>query len=172
MLSSHTLSNNWPSQEPGQNLGMSRFVSNGGSEFLTVLIVDDDEMLLRFARTLLERAGYNVFTVTSGTQALLSSVQHSPSLTILDLVLPDRTGVDVCRAMRSWHRLPILVLSGRSDEQSVIEALEAGADGYLTKPFRPLELLARIRALHRPAGARYPFGLRQRPVRRPQNLWL
>ena len=115
----------------------------------SVLVVDDDPHLLRILKLALETNGYAVSTAVDGRSALLAASQASLALVILDLGLPDIDGTTVIKELREWSRVPILVLSARHTSDDKVEALDAGADDYLTKPFGPDELLARIRALLR-----------------------
>ncbi len=114
-----------------------------------ILVVDDDEMIHRVVGLMLQREGYRVDRASTAQEAIESAANRSPSLIILDLSLPDKSGLEVCQELRSWYHGPIVVLSGNGEELMVIDALDAGADDYLTKPFRPSELMARIRALFR-----------------------
>ncbi|QCB97838.1 response regulator [Arthrobacter sp. PAMC25564] len=114
-----------------------------------VLVVDDDPSLLKILKITLPANGYAVTTATDGQSALLAATQHNFSLIILDLGLPDMDGTTVIRRLRSWNSVPILVLSARRGSEDKVEALDAGADDYITKPFGPDELLARLRALLR-----------------------
>lgn len=114
-----------------------------------VLVVDDDPHLLRALRITLQAHGYSVTTAADGRSALLTASQHPLALVILDLGLPDIDGTTVLRELRSWSQVPILVLSARHGSEDKVEALDAGADDYITKPFGLDELLARIRALLR-----------------------
>lgn len=120
-----------------------------------VLVVDDEEQIRRALRSILRTRGYQVDEAATGETALLAAVDHPPDLVILDPMLPDMTGIDVCRELRNWLAAPILVLSVRTDESDKVRALDEGADDYLTKPFSAGELLARIRALLRRAADRY-----------------
>jgi two-component system, OmpR family, KDP operon response regulator KdpE len=97
----------------------------------------------------LTKAGYRVSTATDGSETLTAAALNPPDLVILDLMLPDADGAEVCRQLRDWLRAPILLISAVGDEQDKIRALDAGADDYLTKPFGIGELLARVRALLR-----------------------
>jgi two-component system KDP operon response regulator KdpE len=120
-----------------------------------VLVVDDEPQILRALRINLRARRYEVTTAANGTQALDEAAAHPPDLVILDLGLPDMDGVDVIGGLRGWTAVPIIVLSGRADSTDKVEALDAGADDYVTKPFRLAELLARTRAHLRraePAG--------------------
>jgi len=114
-----------------------------------ILVVDDDPHLLKVLNITLQAHGYTVTTATDGESALLAATQHPLALIILDLGLPDIDGTTVIRQLRSWNPVPILVLSARHTSDDKVEALDAGADDYLTKPFGPDELLARLRALLR-----------------------
>lgn len=114
-----------------------------------VLVVDDDPHLLRALRITLQAHGYEVTTAVDGHSALLAATQNPLALVILDLGLPDLDGTSVIRELRTWSRVPILVLSARHGSEDKVEALDAGADDYLTKPFGLDELLARLRALLR-----------------------
>jgi two-component system KDP operon response regulator KdpE len=111
-----------------------------------ILVVDDEPQILRALQTALRGAGYDVETATSGAQALTAAAVQPPDAVILDLVLPDRRGTDVCRELRTWSSVPVIVLSAVGDESEKVAALDAGADDYVTKPFGLDELLARLRA--------------------------
>src|SRR5437879_8801638 len=112
----------------------------------SILMVDDDPHVLRSLRAALESHGYRVRSAPNGTIALEACAAERPDVVLLDLALPGLDGVDVCRRLRSWSRVPILVLSARVHESQKVQALDAGADDYVTKPFGTEELLARIRA--------------------------
>ncbi|MFI0373221.1 response regulator [Actinomadura sp. 1N219] len=114
-----------------------------------VLVVDDEPQLLRALRINLRARDYDVETAADGTTALRRAGASPPDLVVLDLGLPDIPGVDVIHGLRGWTRVPIIVLSGRAGSQDKVEALEAGADDYVTKPFDIEELVARIRAVSR-----------------------
>src|SRR5215468_12010160 len=114
-----------------------------------VLVVDDEPQIVRALRINLRARQYDVHTAQTGTQALDEAAQHPPDLVILDLGLPDLDGVDVIGGLRGWTDAPIIVLSGRADSTDKVEALDAGADDYVTKPFGMDELLARMRAVAR-----------------------
>jgi two-component system KDP operon response regulator KdpE len=111
-----------------------------------VLVVDDEPQILRALQTNLRGAGYEVQTAATAGEALAAAASHPPDAVILDLILPDGRGTDVCRELRRWSSVPILVLSAVGDEQEKVAALDAGADDYVTKPFGMDELLARLRA--------------------------
>ena len=114
-----------------------------------VLVVDDEPQLLRAMRINLTARRYEVVVATNGAGALEAAARHLPDLVVLDLGLPDMDGSDVIAGLRGWTKVPILVLSGRADSSDKVEALDAGADDYVTKPFSMDELLARLRALIR-----------------------
>jgi len=118
-----------------------------------ILAVDDEPEILRALETILRGAGYEIDTATSGEGALAQALLRLPDAVVLDLVLPDRSGIEVCRELRTWTRIPILILSVVGEEEEKVEALDAGADDYVTKPFGINELLARLRAALRRAGA-------------------
>jgi two-component system, OmpR family, KDP operon response regulator KdpE len=120
-----------------------------------VLVVDDEPQILRALQTMLRGAGYEVETAATAGAALAAAAAHPPAAVILDLVLPDGSGTDAARELRTWSEAPIIVLSAVGDEREKIAALDAGADDYVTKPFSVDELLARLRAVLRrntPAG--------------------
>jgi len=116
-----------------------------------ILVCDDDPQIRRALNLILRDAGYEVLLVSSGDEALDIASLSSPSLAIVDLLLPDGHGTEVCRRLREWSEMPILVLSAIDDEQTKIEALQLGADDYVTKPFGPGELVARVNAALRRA---------------------
>ncbi len=114
-----------------------------------ILVVDDEPHILRGLKVILRGAGYGVETAENKEQALALLAARPPDAIVLDLVLPDGRGVEVCEEVRRWSSLPILVLSAVGDEREKVRALDAGADDYVTKPFGTDELLARLRALLR-----------------------
>jgi len=116
---------------------------------LRVLVCDDELQILRGLRIVLREAGFDVVTAQSAQAALDGAALHPPAAAIIDLVLPDGDGVDVCRELRAWSQMPIIVLSAVGDEDVKIAALDAGADDYVTKPFNPRELVARLNAVLR-----------------------
>ena len=118
-----------------------------------VLVVDDEPQILRALRINLRVRQYDVHTAATGAEALEQASKHPPDLVILDLGLPDLDGVEVIQGLRGWTTAPIIVLSGRADSIDKVEALDAGADDYVTKPFGMEELLARMRAVARRAIA-------------------
>jgi two-component system, OmpR family, KDP operon response regulator KdpE len=111
-----------------------------------ILVVDDEPQILRALETTLRGAGYIVTTAATGEEALTLASVRPPQAVILDLVLPDRSGVEVCRELRGWTEAPVLILSVVGEEREKVAALDAGADDYVTKPFGVDELLARLRA--------------------------
>lgn len=115
----------------------------------TILVVDDEAKILRLARDYLEHAGFAVLITETGTEALAAARQARPDLIVLDLGLPDLDGLDVTRALRKESNIPIIMLTARGDESDKLVGLELGADDYLTKPFSPKELVARVRAVLR-----------------------
>ena len=120
-----------------------------------ILVCDDEPQILRALRVILRDAGFEVITAASAEEALDRSAVHPPDAAIVDLVLPDRDGVEVTRSIREWSEMPILVVSAVGEEAEKIRALDAGADDYVTKPFGPGELVARLNAvLRRAAGDR------------------
>ena len=123
----------------------------------TVLVVEDEPEIRRFLRSALAAEGYRIVESANARRGTIDAGTHKPDLAIVDLGLPDRDGREVIRAIRSWSSMPILVLSARAQEHSKIQALDAGADDYVTKPFGVGELLARVRAALRHA-ARSPSG--------------
>ena len=118
-----------------------------------ILVVDDEEQIRRALKSILSTRGYALEMAATAHEALMKAIDAPPDLVILDLALPDRSGIEVCRELRSWMTAPILILSVRANEADKITALDEGADDYLTKPFSAGELLARIRALLRRAAA-------------------
>jgi two-component system KDP operon response regulator KdpE len=118
----------------------------------TVLVVDDDPHLLRTLEITLRARRYDVRLAPSAGAAVAAATAHPPDLVVVDLGLPDLDGVELVRRLRTWTSVPILVLSGRSDSADKVDALDAGADDYVTKPFETDELLARLRALARRTG--------------------
>ncbi|HEV2935206.1 MAG TPA: response regulator [Streptosporangiaceae bacterium] len=118
-----------------------------------VLVVDDEPQILRALRINLRVREYEVHVAATGAEALTMASRYPPDLVILDLGLPDLDGVEVIQGLRGWTKAPIIVLSGRADSTDKVEALDAGADDYITKPFGVEELLARMRAAVRRTGA-------------------
>src|SRR5712671_2798013 len=122
-----------------------------------VLVVDDQPQITRVLRTVLTSQGYQVRTAAEGEAALSNFKEWNPELVITDLYMPHMNGVELCRRIRSISSVPIIVLSVKGEERSKVEALDSGADDYVTKPFGIDELMARVRAaLRRRAGAAEP----------------
>jgi two-component system, OmpR family, KDP operon response regulator KdpE len=117
-----------------------------------VLVVEDEPAMSRLIASVLTAAGYRVFPVATGAQAVLQASTRTPDAVLLDLGLPDQDGLEVVRRLRAWSKAPIVVVSARGREQDKVEALDAGADDYLTKPFGASELLARLRVALRHAA--------------------
>jgi DNA-binding response OmpR family regulator len=131
----------------------------------TVLLVDDEAFLLEGVASYLSKHGYNIVTAGTGAEALAIFERETVDLVLLDLMLPDISGEDVCRRIRAKSRTPVIMLTAKIAEDEIVEGLSAGADGYITKPFGLKELLARIEALLRrtaddavPLAATYVFG--------------
>ena len=117
-----------------------------------ILVCDDELQILRALKVVLRQAGFEVEATATASEALDAAAIRPPDAAIIDLMLPDGNGVEVCRALRSWSEMPIVVLSAIGDEDQKVEALEAGADDYVTKPFGARELVARLNAVLRRAG--------------------
>ena len=140
-----------------------------------VLVCDDEPQILRGLKIVLREAGFEVTAVASVAEALDAAALRPPDAAILDLVLPDGGGVEICRQLRSWSQMPIIMLSAVGEEDAKVEALEAGADDYVTKPFGPRELVARLHAVLRrtdgavdePTISRRRTGARPRRALRP-----
>jgi two-component system KDP operon response regulator KdpE len=115
----------------------------------TVLVIDDEIQIRRLLQITLEAAGYKVILAVSGEEGTQQAAMARPEIIILDLGLGDADGIDILKKIREWSTIPVLILSVRASEQDIVAALDAGADDYLTKPFRSGELLARVRAAHR-----------------------
>src|SRR5215475_3331572 len=116
---------------------------------MSVLVIDDEPQIVRALRINLRARQYEVYAAGTATEALEIAARHPPDLVILDLGLPDMDGVEVIHGLRGWTEAPIIVLSGRTDSTDKVDALDAGADDYVTKPFGMDELLARMRAVSR-----------------------
>lgn len=114
-----------------------------------VLVVDDEPKITQVVTAYLEKEGYQVFTASSGNEALELNGRKAPDLIILDLRLPDLSGEEVCRRIRQRHDTPVLMLTAKAEEEDKVQGLAIGADDYLTKPFSPRELVARVRAILR-----------------------
>jgi DNA-binding response OmpR family regulator len=125
----------------------------------TILVVEDEQAIASFVAAYLRKDGFAVRITASGREALALVGSDAPSLVVLDLMLPDLDGMEVCRRIRESSTLPVLMLTARDDDLDKIAGLDAGADDYLTKPFNPRELVARVRAiLRRSAGRAQPDG--------------
>ena len=114
-----------------------------------ILVVDDEPKIVRLARDYLEQSGFRVFPANDGPSALAAARQEKPDLVVLDLNLPGKDGLDVCRALRRESAVPIIMLTARAEETDRLIGLELGADDYIVKPFSPRELVARVRAVLR-----------------------
>jgi two-component system, OmpR family, KDP operon response regulator KdpE len=122
------------------------------NEASRILVCDDEPQVLRALKVVLGQAGFEVVPAQTGEQALDLAAVHPPQAAILDLVLPDHDGVELCARIREWSDMPILVLSAIGEESEKVRALNAGADDYVTKPFGADELIARLKAALRRAG--------------------
>lgn len=114
-----------------------------------ILVVDDEQRIIDLAKMYLEQDGYRVMSATDGVNALWTILEDKPNLVVLDLMLPGMDGLEVCRRVRTESDVPIIMLTARSDDIDKIVGLELGADDYLTKPFNPRELVARVKAILR-----------------------
>jgi len=114
-----------------------------------VLVVDDDPLMLRLVKTNLDREGFRVYAASKGQDALDIAAAELPDLVILDLMLPDIDGYEVCQRLRQFSLVPVVMLTARGEQVDKLSGFEVGADDYLTKPFAPAELLARVRAVLR-----------------------
>jgi two-component system KDP operon response regulator KdpE len=132
-----------------------------------ILIVDDEPQIGRALRIILSAHGYDVRVATSGEEGLDLAATSAPDVVVLDLMLPGMSGLEVCAELRTWSQVPILILSARGEERDKVQALDLGADDYLTKPFGADELTARLRALLRRAS-----GDQAAPVLRSGDLEL
>jgi len=121
------------------------------SDRLRVLVCDDEPQILRALKVILREAGFEVLPAATAREALDAAAVTPPAAAIIDLLLPDGDGVEVCRSLREWSEMPILLLSAVGDEAEKVRALELGADDYVTKPFAPSELVARLHAALRRA---------------------
>ncbi len=122
----------------------------------TILIVDDEQHIIDLAKLYLEQEGYKTSSATDGKAALQKILHDKPQLVVLDLMLPELDGWEVCRRVRAESDVPIIMLTARSEDIDRIVGLELGADDYLTKPFNPRELVARVRAILRRTGRPTP----------------
>ena len=127
-----------------------------------ILVVEDDAAVRSLMAVTLETRGYRYHLSQNGAEALIEATTHQPDVMLLDLGLPDMDGVDIIRKVRGWSTMPIIVISARSEDSDKVEALDAGADDYLTKPFSMDELVYRIEAILRRAGGKQ---------NKPQNIY-
>ena len=118
-----------------------------------ILVVEDDAPVRKLIGTTLKMHNYDYMTATSGESAIMMASSHNPDVVLLDLGLPDIDGIDIIKKIRTWSQMPIIVISARTEDKDKIDALDAGADDYLTKPFSVEELLARIRVTKRRLSA-------------------
>jgi DNA-binding response OmpR family regulator len=114
-----------------------------------ILVVDDEEKIVEVVRAYLEKAGYEVFGAYNGKDAINLFEKHRPTLIVLDLMLPDMSGEDVCKILRKKSRVPIIMLTAKVDESNVLNGYDIGTDDYITKPFSPKQLVAKINAILR-----------------------
>ncbi len=133
------------------------YIASGGRYSLMnkplILVVEDDRSVNNLITTILKTHDYRYLTALNGAEAVLEASSHNPDIVLLDLGLPDTDGVDIIKKIRTWSNMPIIVISARNEDKDKIEALDAGADDYLTKPFSVEELLARLRATTRRLSA-------------------
>lgn len=131
----------------------------------TVLVVDDDARIVDLVKLYLERDGYNVLTAYEGREAVSKFREHKPNLIVLDLMLPGLSGMEICRLLREESDVPIIMLTARTRDEDKLDGLDTGADDYVTKPFSPGELAARVRAIfRRMPSERGPAQLRHRDL--------
>ena len=133
--------------------GACRAADAANDRMKQILVVDDEPRIAEICRDYLERAGFKVFTAATGAEALAAARTQPPNLIVLDLGLPKMDGLDVTRALRKYSNVPIIMLTARVDERDKLAGLDLGADDYLTKPFSPRELVARVRAVFRRVDA-------------------
>jgi DNA-binding response OmpR family regulator len=124
----------------------------------TILVVDDEARLVTLVETYLAQSGYRVLTASNGREALAVTERQEPDLIILDIMMPEMDGYEFMRICRANHETPIILLTARVDSDEKVAGLEAGADDYLTKPFRPRELMARVKTVLRRSGKKEPAG--------------
>ena len=141
-----------------------------------ILVVDDELSIVKFLRANLEAGGYEVLTAMDGAEAIQTVEMELPELVILDITMPKMDGFEVCRRLREWSQVPILMLSARGDEGDKVKCLDLGADDYITKPFGASELIARVRAVMRrtesaaPATTRASFASGDLKIQFAQRL--
>jgi DNA-binding response OmpR family regulator len=122
----------------------------------TIMVVDDEKRLVSLVESYLKQEGYRVVSAYNGREALTVAQRESPDLIVLDVMMPEMDGYEFMRNHRTDHNTPIILLTARVDDEEKVIGLEVGADDYMTKPFRPRELVARVRAILRRAGEREP----------------
>ena len=135
----------------------------------SVLVVEDEASIASFVSLYLKNAGYEVRTASNGADALASAQNEQPSLIVLDLMLPDIDGIEICRRLRQKSDVPILMLTARDEDVDKIIGLEVGADDYMTKPFNPRELVARVKSILRARARAEGAGERSPATRRPRH---
>ena len=135
-----------------------------------MLVCDDEQQILRALRVILRDAGYEALPASTGEEALDVAAVERPDAAIIDLVLPDIDGIELCRRLREWTEMPVIVLSAVGDEDAKVRALAAGADDYVTKPFGPRELIARLQANLRRIEPD-PGGVADHQRRRSRSTW-
>lgn len=118
----------------------------------TILVIDDEPQIVEICRDYLKSAGFDVLTARDGQSGIALTQRHHPDLIVLDLMLPGMDGLDVCKSLRKEDNIPIIMLTARVEESDILVGLELGADDYITKPFSPRELVARVRTVLRRAG--------------------
>ena len=129
-----------------------------------ILVVEDDAAVRNLMAVTLETRGYRYHLAQNGTEALIQATAHQPDVMLLDLGLPDMEGIEIIRKVRSWSNMPIIVISARAEDTDKVEALDAGADDYLTKPFSVDELLARLRVALRRINTDQPSAVQENAV--------
>jgi two-component system alkaline phosphatase synthesis response regulator PhoP len=122
----------------------------------TVMVVDDETRLVSLVETYLTQSGFRVVTASNGVEALTAAQNSNPDLIILDIMMPEMDGYEFMRIYRTQHNTPIILLTARVDSDERVVGLESGADDYITKPFRPRELMARVKAVLRRSGEKEP----------------
>ncbi|MCX6271797.1 MAG: response regulator [Bacteroidetes bacterium] len=137
------------------------------SERFRVLIIDDEPPIRRQLRIALEANNYRVFEEGTGKEGMVSVAMNHPDVVLLDLGLPDQGGMAILKQLRAWSKIPVIVLTVQDDENTKIEALDLGADDYITKPFNAGELLARVRV-----AIRHSFKLEESPIFTSGSLWV
>lgn len=136
----------------------------------TILVIDDEEKIRQVLCSYLEHSGYQVIQAANGQSAMAMFLNQHPNLVVLDLMLPDLSGQEVCRAMRARSAVPILMLTARVDEASLLDGFALGADDYLTKPFSPKELVVRVQALLRRAHSHQPYQHQDHKIYSPDSV--